>query len=246
MRSKQLDLTQYYSDKIVNSYMDVYDPVLEPWVNKEIQLLEIGILQGGSLLLWQDYFLKGKITGVDLKLPDGFPPQERIQMFTGSQDDTRFLTEVAIKSAPEGFDIIIDDASHVGSLTKTTFWHLFDNHLKPGGMYVIEDWGTGYWDEWLDGRRAGLKQSFLSKLAFAWDYRKEIHKKPFSSHNFGMVGFIKELVDEQGVADLTKSNWNVPTSTKSKFESILITPYIVFVKKNELVKEVYNGGGNEN
>jgi spermidine synthase len=54
---------------------------------------------------------------------------------------------VARKTAPEGFDIIIDDASHFGDLTKIAFWHLFDNHLKPSGLYVIEDWGTGYWSD---------------------------------------------------------------------------------------------------
>jgi len=59
---------------------------------------------------------------------------------------------VARKTAPEGFDIIIDDASHFGDLTKIAFWHLFDNHLKPSGLYVIEDWGTGYWSDWTDGK----------------------------------------------------------------------------------------------
>ena len=55
--------------------------------------------------------------------------------------------------APGGFDIIIDDASHIGELTKTTFWHLFDHHLKPGGLYAIEDWGTGYLDDFSDGKK---------------------------------------------------------------------------------------------
>jgi hypothetical protein len=46
-----------------------------------------------------------------------------------------------------------------------------------------------------------------------------------------MVGFIKELIDEQGVADLTKGRLNGNPLRRSKFESMLITPYIVFVKK---------------
>ena len=65
---------------------------------------------------------------------------------------TPLLSVVARKTAPEGFDIIIDDASHFGDLTKIAFWHLFDNHLKPSGLYVIEDWGTGYWSDWTDGK----------------------------------------------------------------------------------------------
>ncbi|HDM77296.1 MAG TPA: hypothetical protein ENG51_12645 [Deltaproteobacteria bacterium] len=110
--------------------------------------------------------------------------------------------------ALEGFDIIIDDASHIGELTKIAFWHLFDNHLKPGGLYVIEDWGTGYWDDWPDGKRFNAKPKILStvwpKVLSRLNIARKIpFKIPTSSHNYGMVGFIKDLVDEQGAADLT-------------------------------------------
>jgi hypothetical protein len=54
---------------------------------------------------------------------------------------------VATRVAPEGFDVIIDDASHIGELTKTTFWYLFDHHLKPGELYALEKWGTRYCDD---------------------------------------------------------------------------------------------------
>jgi hypothetical protein len=50
---------------------------------------------------------------------------------------------------------------------------LFDHHLKPGGLFAIEDWGTGYWEAWPDGR--------------AW--------RANEPHHAGMVGFIKELID---------------------------------------------------
>jgi len=59
---------------------------------------------------------------------------------------------VRSETAPEGFDIIIDDCSHIGEFTAVSFWHLFDRHLKPGGLYVIEDWGTGYMRGTPDGR----------------------------------------------------------------------------------------------
>ena len=48
--------------------------------------------------------------------------------------------------------IIIDDCSHIGEFTALSFWHLFDRHLKPGGLYVIEDWGTGYMRGTPDGK----------------------------------------------------------------------------------------------
>ena len=164
MRSKQLTLTQYDTDKIANRYLERYDPILEPWVNKKITLLEIGVHKGGSLLLWRDYFSQGTIVGIDIKVPKDFVPTERVSIYEGDQADTNFLTGVANRIAPEGFDIILDDASHIGELTKKAFWHLFDNHLKPGGLYVIEDWGTGYFDDWPDGRSVRPRQHLLRRL----------------------------------------------------------------------------------
>ena len=74
MRSKQLNLDGYGTDKIKMGYLDVYDPILAPWLYKEIKLLELGVYQGRSLELWRDYFPRLTIVGIDLALPDGFVP----------------------------------------------------------------------------------------------------------------------------------------------------------------------------
>ena len=235
MRSLKLSLDQYDSDKIASRYLDQYDPILEPWVEKKMVLLELGIHKGGSLLLWRDYFPLGTIVGIDITLPKGFQPTERIHIFEGSQADPQFLSRVANEMAPDGFDIIIDDASHIGELTKTAFWHLLDNHLKPNGLYVIEDWGTGYWDDWSDGKRLELKaysqpglrrSQFWSKMA-----SKLRLKTPMLGHNYGMVGFIKQLVDEQGAHDVTRGHLKGKPKRGSKFKNMIITPSIVFIRK---------------
>jgi len=214
MRSEELNLAAYDTDKIQHHYLEVYDPFLSPWADKDVKLLEIGIFKGGSLQLWRDYFPKGTIVGIDLELPPDFVPGERIQLFKGSQADTRFLSQVATRIAPQGFDIIIDDASHIGELSKTTFWHLFHHHLKPGGLYAIEDWGTGYFDNFPDGKKFDPKPSTLD---------------PFPCHSHGMVGFIKELVDEQAAGSITlgrKEQFRL-----SMFESLLIAEGVVLVTK---------------
>jgi hypothetical protein len=231
MRSKELNLDSYNTDKITHRYLDVYDPILAPWVGKKIKLLEIGIHKGGSLQLWRDYFQLGSIIGIDIKLPQGFVPGERIQIFKGSQADEQFLSEVANKTAPEGFDIIIDDASHIGALTKTAFWHLFDNHLKPGGLYVIEDWGTGYLDDFPDGKRLDVVNSSSPLVqSESSEAPSPSMKVPFPCHSYGMVGFIKELVDEQGAASVTMGR-PVEENRMSRFTQLVITPCIVFVTK---------------
>ena len=69
MRSLELSLNKYDSDKINSRYLEQYDPIFAPYINNKISLLELGVLKGGSLLLWRDYFPEGTIAGIDMKLP---------------------------------------------------------------------------------------------------------------------------------------------------------------------------------
>lgn len=235
MRSSELNLERYDTDKITAHYFERYDPILEPWLKKKIVLLELGVYKGGSLLLWKDYFPLGTIVGVDINLPKDFETTERIHLYEGSQSDTTFLSRVANEIAPDGFDIIIDDASHIGEYAKRSFWHLFDNHLKPQGLYVIEDWGTGYWDDWPDGRSFNLESYNQSRFTLNPFWQKVLRKLRLKTtmrcHNYGMVGFIKQLIDEQGAHDATRKTLKAKPTRASKFESMIITPAIVFVQK---------------
>jgi hypothetical protein len=239
MRSSQLDLGKYDSDKIDNHYLECYDPILEPFLQRKIALLELGVLKGGSLMLWHDYFPLATIVGVDIRPPKDFESNERIHIFEGSQADTQFLTSVASESAPGGFDIIIDDASHLGELTKISFWHLFENHLKPGGLYVIEDWGTGYWDDWPDGKSLDPDELHRKPLAHSplWSRiaRRLGLKLSWPCHSYGMVGFVKQLVDEQGASDVTRKNLHGKSTRESRFENVIISSSIVFIKKRNLI-----------
>jgi hypothetical protein len=233
MRSTQLSLGKYDSDKISSGYLARYDIFFESWIDKPIKLLELGIHRGGSLLLWHDYFPSGTVTGIDIKLPRNFESREGIHLYEGSQTDKAFLSHVARQVAPNGFDIIIDDASHLGEFTKVSFWHLFDNHLKPGGLYVIEDWGTGYWSDWPDGKTISHPTKSTVRVGSRMSniLNKILPKRSLPSHDFGMVGFVKQLIDEQAAPDVTRRSTKGKPTRPSKFYEITITPSMVFVKK---------------
>lgn len=57
-------------------------------------------------------------------------------------------------------------------------------------------------------------------------------KARWPSHAYGMVGFLKQLIDEQGIADALKRGKKGVASGRSKFESMLIAPGIAFITKN--------------
>ena len=48
-------------------YFDVYDKSFDRFRNKKITFVEVGVLNGGSLEIWKDYFHKdSRIIGIDL------------------------------------------------------------------------------------------------------------------------------------------------------------------------------------
>jgi hypothetical protein len=238
-------------------YLEIYNQYFESTKNNEIRLLELGVASGMSMKMWKYFFCNGVICGVDLTPPEILEPG--IHVYQGLQNDTALLTSIASEHAPNGFDIIIDDCAHIGELAKTSFWHLFDNHLKPGGVYAIEDWGTGYWGNHVyypDGRYFNPKErkSLLHYLAniyiksppvswpkinFLLSFLKRYqYTTKYNSHNYGMVGFVKQLIDEVGIGDITHPKEGISLSGNSihkqlqpKIKNILYCPGIVFVTK---------------
>ena len=256
MKTIQQISSEYDTDKSVHKhYLQNYAELFEPLVETEVKLLELGIFHGGSLLMWRDFFAKGQIAGLDISPVEIEDDSGRVHIYQGKQNDKNYLDKIAREIAPDGFDIIIDDCSHIGALSRISFWHLFNNHLKSGGIYVIEDWGTGYWDSWADG--SGFKHydfgrdlGFSEKAAFKLDYLQKnllrsipvvnsltsrlkgvLLKNACHSHNVGMVGFIKELVDECGMGDVNHSQAGVSDGRQSHFRELKISHGHVFVVK---------------
>jgi hypothetical protein len=226
---KRINAAGYDVDKARNvGLLDSYQECFESLTDKEIKLLELGVLYGASLKMWRDYFEKGIIVGLDLNVVDVDDPTGRIRVYQGSQRDTKLLDRIAYEQAPEGFDVVIDDCSHIGRFTRTSFWHLFDNHLKPGGIYVIEDYGTGYMDDWPDGKgynrrprspcswlsslKDDVVESILSRLATFSPIKLPklflifTMSRSIPSHNYGMAGFVKELIDACCLGEIVSPN----------------------------------------
>lgn len=136
------------------SYEWLYGPLLAPLRYKPISMVEMGVRNGDSQLLWREYFPRAKMI-LGLGLPsvragpqDGMHPGSHKQIAPNniiiycSQIDTKCIQKFGRTHGP--FDLIIDDASHVPQhniFSMIAWWP----YLKPGGTYVIEDMQTSYW-----------------------------------------------------------------------------------------------------
>lgn len=107
------------------------------------RVLEIGVQGGGSLKIWRDMFPEAEIVGVDVDENCKEHEGERIKIIIGDQADVKFLESLG------NFDIIIDDGGHTMVQQQTSLKWLMPQ-LNEGGIYVIEDLHTSYWEQFLD------------------------------------------------------------------------------------------------
>jgi Methyltransferase domain len=165
----------------------LYDQYFRESHGRPITLLELGIYRGESLKVFASYFESGTVIGVDIVDRNiDFSGYPNIVAVIADQQSERQLNDVCARHAPNGLDIVIDDASHVGSASRMSYDALLPM-LNPGGLYIVEDWGTGYWNDWPDGR--ALRASGVG--GFRWQSKSRI-----PSHDFGMVGFLKSRFED--------------------------------------------------
>jgi SAM-dependent methyltransferase len=165
-------------------YTNEYDRLFSHLRPHSIRLLEIGVHSGKSMQMWKEYFPLATIVGIDKdEKPLGFPADARFKFVQGDQSDTTVLDQ-ALHLAGGDFDIIIDDASHIGYHTARTFSHLFPR-LKPGGIYIIEDIGTAF----VPGNYDAAPPYTPPEIGIPGT------PKIFPSQQHGMVGLIKQLID---------------------------------------------------
>jgi len=132
------------SDKIESGYWERYLARFEGF--EPASILELGVLDGASLTLWEERFPQARVVGFDRELVTP-PPDTRWTAFACDQGDTVMLD--ALSRIHGGWDLIVDDAAHEGALSLASFTTLWP-HLRPGGWYIVEDWCTGYWPGWVD------------------------------------------------------------------------------------------------
>lgn len=123
-------------------HLEVYATLFGHQRDKIQRVFEIGIRDGGSLLMFKEYFPNATIMGIDKgPLPKIGPDLPSIHMRHMDQSDAEALQDY---TAGCTFDLVIDDACHFGAAIEASFNVLFPL-LRLGGYYIIEDWGVSYY-----------------------------------------------------------------------------------------------------
>jgi predicted O-methyltransferase YrrM len=142
----------YKLPKLVDQYAAFF--ARHPGIRAD-NLLELGIFGGGSMAFWFECLQPRKHVGIDIKDradSDYFRrflvrrgAESRVKTYWAtSQDDVAALARIVEREFDGPLDVVIDDASHFYEPTRVSFEALFPR-LRPGGLYVIEDWAWAHW-----------------------------------------------------------------------------------------------------
>ena len=139
-------------------------------------ILELGIWDGGSIAFWFEYFQPKKHVGIDISQKQDSRYfqryitsrglENRIKSYCATdQGDSGRLRQIVNDEFSGPLDLVIDDASHLYEPTKRSFETLFPL-LRPGGLYVIEDWAWAYWKEFQAPDHPWATETPLANLIF--------------------------------------------------------------------------------
>ena len=152
-----------------STYFEVYDELFSKYRNKKITFVEIGILSGGSLFMWRNFFgPKARIIGIDLNPSAKKWTKYGFEIFIGDQSDINFWKE--FKKKVGKIDIILDDGGH-RYIDQITSMECILNNIKHNGLIVIEDTHTSYMDGF-----GNKKYSFINYI------KSNIDKINYKSH----------------------------------------------------------------
>jgi hypothetical protein len=122
-----------------HNYCPAYERFLAPMRNRPISLCEFGVDQGASIKMWLEYFPNANVVGCDYI--DCQPIDDpRYTFHKGQITDINFWNSLGM------FDVIIDDNGHYAKETLKAMEFCGD-HIKPGGLFIIEDLHTCFNDE---------------------------------------------------------------------------------------------------
>ncbi|PHH60195.1 hypothetical protein CDD81_1975 [Ophiocordyceps australis] len=149
---------KFGTDKVTDhSYQDMYDKYVSPLRNNRVKMLEIGLGcnmeygPGASYYTWLEYLSDVELYYIESDGPCADKYKDKTSnahVFVGDQADKAFLDQFAADTTMDGlFDIVIDDGGHTMEQQITSLEHLWPV-VKPGGIYVIEDLQTSFWQDY--------------------------------------------------------------------------------------------------
>jgi len=122
-------------------FTPIYDFFFTDLRTRQLKILEIGIGSGASIPMWLSYFAEARLYAID-NMRYSLQSNPRLRIDQLDQTDRGQLEEYLREHGP--FDVVIDDGGHMMEQQQVSLGVIFP-HIRPGGLYFIEDLHTSYW-----------------------------------------------------------------------------------------------------
>jgi hypothetical protein len=219
-----------------HNYTLAYAQHFEPIKDDPIKFLEIGIYEGNSVKLWENYFKNAELHFIDRSFESIKYESPRSHYHLACQENRQDLNRFITESGGN-FDVIIDDGGHRMEQQIISFEHLFP-HLNSNGIYVIEDLHTSYWS-CLGGGNHGqttiaVLKHLIDKVNYASAFINHSRNdkdpiKTFNNIDSSIVsGNFLSSANRELISDLVKSKLDI---YQKEILSICFHSGIVFIKK---------------
>jgi hypothetical protein len=158
------------------SYFPIYDKLFSPFVSTQVVFVEVGVMHGGSLHMWREFFGKSaRIIGIDNNV-SAKQFSNDFEIFIGDQADPKFWEN--FYKAIGKIDILLDDGGHRNSHQIQTVVSGLP-HIRSGGLIVVEDTHTSFMYEFGNPSRYSF-MNFASTKAQNLTKRHKTVNKPDS------------------------------------------------------------------
>ena len=133
-----MEPTPNHRANLYHDYTPIYWDLMKDWASEAWSLLEIGVAEGRSARMWAEFLPNAQITGWDIDPKSLLIKENRIRTYYCDQSDQGSIEMAWYDAGCKSYDYIIDDGSHIREHQILTASLLLD-HLKPHGIYFIED-----------------------------------------------------------------------------------------------------------
>ena len=128
-----------------SAYFQVYEDLLSQYRNKPITFVEVGVLNGGSLFMWRNFFgPQARIIGLDFNPLAKRWEKDGFEIHIGSQSDPQFWAQFF--DTVGMVDILLDDGGHTNEQQIVTT-HQSIPFIKDGGLLIVEDVHASYFKD---------------------------------------------------------------------------------------------------
>jgi hypothetical protein len=196
------------------SYFEIYDKHFYPYIDKNPTILEVGVAHGGSTEMYKKYFENCIIHAVDYDTAfEQVVTDLGVKVTLGDQSNPEFWDSYLLDKP--NFDIIIDDGGHKMQEQIVTLVKTFPK-LNDGGIYLVEDTHTSYWEQW--GGNFRDPNTFIEMSKGLVDLLHQLH--------------IKDIIPPKDLTETFQNLWSV-----TYYDSI-----VVFEKRKSLPSIEANNG----